>query len=33
MGCFMGGEGTVKIDWSRYNSILCKLASMGRSGS
>lgn len=19
MGCFMGGEGTVKIDWARYN--------------
>ena len=29
MGCFMGGEGTVKIDWSRYNSILCKLGFDG----
>lgn len=25
----MGGEGTVKIDWSRYNSILCKLGFDG----
>lgn len=25
MGCFMGGEGTVKIDWARYNDILRKL--------
>lgn len=29
MGCFMGGEGSVKIDWSRYNSILCKLGFDG----
>lgn len=29
MGCFMGGEGTVRIDWSRYNSILCKLGFDG----
>lgn len=29
MGYFMGGEGTVKIDWSRYNSILCKLGFDG----
>lgn len=30
MGCFMGGEGTVKIDWSRYNSILCKPGALGK---
>ena len=29
MGCFMGGEGTVKIDWSRYNNILRKLGFDG----
>lgn len=29
MGCFMGGEGTVKIDWARYNDILRKLGFDG----
>lgn len=29
MGCFMGGEGTVKIDRSRYNNILRKLGFDG----
>lgn len=29
MGCFMGGEGTVKIDRSRYNNILRKLGFYG----